>query len=162
MSDKHWLADSLVHGVMVDPGDEFNRDTLYYCAKCNRAHTREYKECDGLHGGWIPLEAKNAKELAEQANKLHAVHGKAVGTQTSALDVQVAGGHYKGKRIQPVEYISANNLNFLEGCIVKRITRWRDKPAKERFEDLEKIKHEVDLLIEMERKYGDARGEGQS
>lgn len=71
----------------------------------------------------------------------------------NALDVQVAGGHYKSKRIQPVEYIHANNLTFLEGCIVKRITRWRDKPAKERFEDLEKIKHEIDLLIEMEKRY---------
>lgn len=73
---------------------------------------------------------------------------------TSALEVQVAGNHYKGKRIQPVEYIAANNLNFLEGCIVKRITRWRDKPSGERFQDLEKIKHEIDLLIEMELKYG--------
>lgn len=72
----------------------------------------------------------------------------------SPLDVQVAGGHYKGKRIQPVEYIHANGLNFLEGCIVKRITRWRDKPAESRFQDLEKIKHEVDLLIEMEKRYG--------
>ena len=71
----------------------------------------------------------------------------------NALEVQVAGGHYKSKRIQPVEYIHANNLNFLEGYIVKRITRWRDKPAKSRFEDLEKIKHEVDLLIEMETRY---------
>lgn len=70
------------------------------------------------------------------------------------LEVQVAGGHYKTKRIQPVEYIAANNLNFLEGCVVKRITRWRDKPANERFEDLEKIKHEIDLLIEMEKRYG--------
>ena len=73
---------------------------------------------------------------------------------TSALDIQVAGGHYKTKRIQPVEYIAANNLNFLEGCIVKRITRWRDKGAADRFEDLNKIKHEIDLLIEMEKKYG--------
>ena len=71
----------------------------------------------------------------------------------SALDVQVGGAHYKGKAIQPVEYISANDLNFLEGCIVKRITRWRNKPAEKRFEDLEKIKHEVDLLIEMETRY---------
>lgn len=70
------------------------------------------------------------------------------------LDVQVAGSHYKGKRIQPVEYIAANNMNFLEGCIIKRITRWRDKEGKSRFEDLEKIKHEIDLLIEMETRYG--------
>lgn len=75
-------------------------------------------------------------------------------SESNPLDVQVAGGHYKGKAIQPVEYISANRLNFLEGCIVKRITRWRDKPAESRFQDLEKIKHEVDLLIEMEKRYG--------
>jgi len=71
----------------------------------------------------------------------------------SALDVQVAGSHYKGKRIQPVEYIEANGLTFLEGCVVKRITRWREKPSEKRFEDLEKIKHEIDLLIELELKY---------
>jgi len=65
----------------------------------------------------------------------------------SALDVQVGGGHYKEKGIQPVQYIHANKLNFLEGCIVKRITRWRDKNG---LEDLLKIKHEIDLLIELE------------
>lgn len=69
------------------------------------------------------------------------------------LDVQVAGSHYKTKKIQPVEFSHANGLNFLEGCIVKRITRWRDKPADERFGDLEKIKHEVDLLIALEQQY---------
>jgi len=68
----------------------------------------------------------------------------------SALNTQIAGTHYKDKAIQPVEYIHANGLGFLEGCIVKRITRWRDKPAESRFQDLEKIKHEVDLLIELE------------
>lgn len=75
----------------------------------------------------------------------------------NALDTQVAGGHYKTKRIQPVEYITANNLTFLEGCIVKRITRWRDKSSANRFEDLEKIKHEVDLMIEMETRYGEKK-----
>lgn len=73
--------------------------------------------------------------------------------EPSALDIQVAGSHYKDKPIQPVEYISANNLNFLEGCVVKRITRWREKPVEKRFDDLHKIKHEIDLLIEMESKY---------
>jgi hypothetical protein len=72
---------------------------------------------------------------------------------SGALNTQVGGSHYKTTKIQPVEYISANNLNFLEGCIVKRITRWRAKQGKSRFEDLEKIKHEVDLLIEMETRY---------
>lgn len=65
----------------------------------------------------------------------------------SPLDVQVGGGHYKDYVIQPVEFITKNNLGFLEGCVVKRICRFRDKNGRE---DLEKIKHEIDLLIELE------------
>lgn len=65
----------------------------------------------------------------------------------SALDTQVGGAHYADRAIQPVAYIHANRLNFLEGCIVKRITRWRDKDG---LKDLLKIKHEIDLLIELE------------
>lgn len=64
------------------------------------------------------------------------------------LAVQVGGDHYRKLQIQPIEYITANNLGFLEGCIVKRISRWRDKDG---VADLEKIKHEVDLLITAER-----------
>ena len=66
---------------------------------------------------------------------------------TSPLQVQISGSHYKDMKIQPVEFINANKLSFLEGCIVKRISRWRSKDG---LKDLEKIKHEVDLLIELE------------
>ena len=65
----------------------------------------------------------------------------------SALDQQVAGNHYKSLKIQPVEYMPANNLPYLEGNIIKSATRWRDKGG---VEDLRKIKHYVDLLIELE------------
>ncbi len=67
------------------------------------------------------------------------------------LDVQVGGGHYKKYAIQPVEFITKNKLGFLEGCVIKRICRYEDKNGRE---DLEKIKHEIDLLIEL--KYGSA------
>jgi hypothetical protein len=76
----------------------------------------------------------------------------------NALDTQVDGSHYKDRAIQPVEYISANNLNFLEGCIVKRITRWRYKDLANGIKDLRKIQHEIDLLIAMEAKYGTDTG----
>ena len=65
----------------------------------------------------------------------------------SALDTQVGGGHYKDMAIQPVEYSHKNGLGFIEGCVVKYISRWREKNG---IQDLEKIKHFVDLLIEME------------
>jgi len=65
----------------------------------------------------------------------------------SALGVQVGGGHYMSLKIQPVEYIHANNLGFCEGNVVKYITRWREKNG---IADLEKAKHYIELLIEME------------
>jgi hypothetical protein len=67
---------------------------------------------------------------------------------TGALNVQVGGDHYKKMKIQPIEYIHANNLPFIEGNIVKYITRWREKNG---LKDLEKVKHYVDLLIELEK-----------
>lgn len=69
----------------------------------------------------------------------------------SALDVQVAGNHYKKLKIQPVEYIHGNGIPFIEGCIIKYASRWRDKGG---IKDLEKIKHFVDLLIELETRDG--------
>jgi hypothetical protein len=65
----------------------------------------------------------------------------------SALDKQVSGNHYKDKAIQPIIYIHANNLGFCEGNVVKYVTRWRDKNG---IADLEKAKHYIELLIEME------------
>ena len=66
---------------------------------------------------------------------------------TNALDTQVGGNHYSKMKIQPVVFSHANNLNFLEGSIIKYICRYKDKNGKQ---DLEKIKHFVDLLIELE------------
>lgn len=66
-----------------------------------------------------------------------------------ALTSQVAGKHYVKCSIQPIEYIHANNLPFIEGNVVKYITRWRDKNG---VEDLKKIIHYVELLIELEAK----------
>lgn len=68
---------------------------------------------------------------------------------SSALEVQIAGDHYKKLQIQPVEYIHANSLPFIEGNVVKYITRWR---AKGGVKDLEKAKHFIDLLIELENR----------
>ena len=69
----------------------------------------------------------------------------------SALDVQVQGDHYKGLKIQPIEYIHANGIPFAEGCVIKYVTRWRGKGG---IKDLEKARHFLDLLIELETKRG--------
>ena len=71
------------------------------------------------------------------------------GGRDSALDRQVGGDHYKTQAIQPVVYNHANKLPFIEGNIVKYITRWKEKGG---IQDLEKVKHYVEMLIELEGK----------
>ncbi len=63
----------------------------------------------------------------------------------TANDVQVAGTHYKSKAIQPWDYIVANNLGYLEGNIVKYVSRWKDKGG---VDDLRKAQHYLTKLIE--------------
>lgn len=65
----------------------------------------------------------------------------------SALDKQIGGQHYKGFKIQPIEYITANNIPYIEGNIIKYVSRWRDKGG---VDDLDKIIHYVELLKEAE------------
>lgn len=64
-----------------------------------------------------------------------------------ALKKQVGGNHYLGFKIQPIEFIVANDLSFTQGNVIKRICRYKKKNG---IEDLRKIQHEIDLLIELE------------
>jgi hypothetical protein len=66
---------------------------------------------------------------------------------TSPLATQKGGTHYKNMPIQPVEFAHVNRLGFIEGCVVKYISRWRSKGG---IADLEKAKHFIDILIELE------------
>ena len=65
-----------------------------------------------------------------------------------ATDKQVGGDHYKSCRIQPVDYIVQNDLTFLEGNVVKYITRHRRKG--EGAKDIEKVIHYAEMILEME------------
>jgi hypothetical protein len=67
----------------------------------------------------------------------------------SANDSQVGGSHYKGKAIQPWDYIVANNLGYLEGNVVKYISRWKEKGG---IDDLRKVVHYAEKLIEVANK----------
>lgn len=69
---------------------------------------------------------------------------------TSALNIQVAGSHYKDMAIQPFTYIHANGIGFAEGCVIKYVSRWRNKGG---VEDLQKARHFLDMLIEAEKKH---------
>lgn len=49
--------------------------------------------------------------------------------------------------IQPAEYILANGLGYVEGCVIKYVSRWR---AKGGVDDLKKAVHFLEILIEHE------------
>lgn len=75
------------------------------------------------------------------------------GVKMSALNKQEGGSHYKDLKIQPVEYITANNIPFIEGCIIKYATRHESKNGAQ---DIKKIIHFCELLLQL--KYGDKNG----
>jgi len=67
------------------------------------------------------------------------------------LDTQIAGDHYKKLAIQPVQYIHANGIGYFEGNVIKYVSRWRSKNG---IADLDKAKHYIELLIELETSNG--------
>lgn len=66
-----------------------------------------------------------------------------------ALDTQVGGSHYATMAIQPIEFITANELGFIEGNVIKYICRHQNKNGAE---DIKKAIHYCELLLQL--KYG--------
>ena len=67
----------------------------------------------------------------------------------TALDVQIGGDHYKTMKIQPVEFITTNNIPFLEGNVIKYVTRHASKNG---LADIEKAIHYLELIKELRYK----------
>jgi hypothetical protein len=60
---------------------------------------------------------------------------------------QVGGDHYRNKAIQPWDYITSNNLGYLEGCVIKYVSRYKEKGG---IQDLQKAAHYLQKLMEVE------------
>ena len=60
---------------------------------------------------------------------------------------QVGGDHYAVMKIQPIEFILANELGFCEGNVIKYLCRYKRKNG---LEDLKKARQYLDFLIERE------------
>jgi hypothetical protein len=63
----------------------------------------------------------------------------------SANDKQIAGSHYKDLKVQVWDFIVQNNIPYLEGNIIKYVTRWKDKGG---VADLQKARHYLEKLLE--------------
>ena len=64
----------------------------------------------------------------------------------NANATQIGGDHYKGKAVQPWDFIAANELDYFQGNIIKYVTRWRDKSG---IQDLRKALHYLEKYIEL-------------
>lgn len=60
---------------------------------------------------------------------------------------QVGGDHYKRMKIQPAEFVHANNIPYLEGSAIYYIARWRDKGG---LRDIDKAIHTLQVLKHLE------------
>lgn len=67
---------------------------------------------------------------------------------------QVGGDHYAKCAIQPIDYIMANGLDYLQGNVIKYVTRYKDKNG---VEDLEKAAHYLRIMIEREKQKDEAK-----
>ena len=63
-----------------------------------------------------------------------------------ANEIQEGGRHYKEMPIQTWDYIIANKIGYMEGNVIKYVSRWKDKGG---IEDLKKARHYLDKLIEV-------------
>jgi len=98
------------------------------CNWCGKEHTMTKDD-----RGWSreSHEQYVARRLAEEEPKASAN--------------QVGGSHYKDCVIQPTDYIVKNKLDFLEGNVVKYITRHKTKGQEE---DIRKVIHYCELILE--------------
>jgi len=63
-----------------------------------------------------------------------------------ATKKQVGGKHYTDYKIQPIEFITSNNIGFIEGNVIKYVTRYKEKNG---IEDIDKAIHYLELLKEL-------------
>jgi hypothetical protein len=66
--------------------------------------------------------------------------------RAAATSRQVGGNHYKDFKIEPIEFIMANNIGYCEGNIIKYICRHQ---AKGGVQDIDKVIHYCELLKEL-------------
>lgn len=85
-----------------------------------------------------------AREQIESTAKWDELRNRVWDKEEGALTKQVGGQHYKDMKIQPVEFITANELSFLEGNVVKYISRHH---AKNGADDVKKAIHYCELIL---------------
>lgn len=104
--------------------------------------------------GWVPSKTTRLDTLDKlmKANPMKPEASPKVSSEKEGVILtQIGGSHYTKMKIQPIEYVLANGLTFIEGNVIKYVSRWKDKGG---VEDLKKARHMLDLLIAHEEAKG--------
>ncbi len=88
-----------------------------------------------------PIRVKEFDPVAQGVKYIHDRYG------VSLTDVS-SQPHYTVSAIQPIDYINANEMDFIEGNIIKYATRWKHKNG---IEDLEKLVDYAKRLLAREK-----------
>ena len=134
-----WLVQSK---PAVGIGDSCNECVFDYTANDGEPGACPYNAEKGMLECTLGLEVQHFTDV-DPGNPLTVPSS----VTQSALNVQVGGEHYKNLAIQPVAYIHANNLSFLEGNVVKYITRHK---TKNKAQDIRKVIHYAQLILQLE------------
>ena len=94
--------------------------------------------------GWLTPDNMFTRHKPDDLTGCKEVRVPSIDYPKVANDTQVGGTHYR-LTIEPWDYIIQNNLGYLEGNIIKYVTRYKGKHG---VEDLQKARHYLDKLIE--------------
>ena len=125
-------------------------NNLYPCNRCIRGNFSS----SAFPDQWYPFDQRvfanpnehrisDYGELPEDSDKLLRPQ-----PSPSLWDHQVGGSHYKSYVIQPFEFFFKNSIPHHKAAVIRRILRY-DHPSGKGREDLEKIKHEIDLILDL-------------
>lgn len=114
-------------------------------ARMKNPETREWMDCiiySNVDNGAIYVREKDDffekfVEVVDSKNK-------------NPLQTQVGGNHYKDFKIQPIEFIHANNLDFMTANVVKYVVRAKNKNGAQ---DIRKAIHYCQLILKLD--YGE-------
>lgn len=112
-----------------------------------------FGNCEGCVG----LQDKEVCELRKAANGILGCYLRGIVStieeeeetmsREKASDQQVGGSHYKDYEISPYLFLLKNKIPHHKAAIIRRILRY-DHPTGNGIVDLNKCKHEIDLIIE--------------
>lgn len=143
------ISDGSVRGrvkMLSKGGIELGRATFTYAnpygdvftivpSEVDIEHTSPYVICFNNEGKSIGNHDRNGYQLAIE-----------IPVEDPGDNSQEKDSHYHKCKIEPIEYILANDLGFCEGNVVKYITRYKDKGHP--LDDLRKIIVYVNYLIQ--------------